>query len=75
MKVAKITKEKANFLAGKSYAPASHYNPIQDCDGDWVISIEEIEQTLVQDLFWVKELPLSDWCEPISNPSGSTKNI
>jgi hypothetical protein len=62
MEIAKITQQQADLLAGQEYAPACHYNPVQDCTGDWIISIEEIQQTINTEYLWVKELPLSEWC-------------
>jgi hypothetical protein len=72
--VAIITQEQADLLVGQVCAPASHYNPFQDCEGNWLISIQEIQQTNNLNYLWVKDLQLIDWCEPISNPSGSTIN-
>lgn len=40
---------------GVQYAPDSYFNPIQDAEGNWVISVEEIEQS---DIDWIKEIPL-----------------
>jgi hypothetical protein len=36
----------------------SYFNPIQDNDDRWVISIEEISQCLNPDFMWVQNLPL-----------------
>ena len=36
----------------------SYFNPIQDADDKWVISVEEIDQCVNPDFMWVKELPL-----------------
>jgi hypothetical protein len=63
--VALITQEQADLLAGQEYATACHYNPVQDCDDNWLITIQEIEQTTNPDFLWVKDLPLSDWCPPV----------
>ncbi len=73
--VAIITQEQADLLRGQEFAPASHYNPVQDCLENWIISIQEIEQTTNPEYLWVKDLPLIDWCEPIPNPSGITENV
>ena len=63
--VAIITQQQADLLAGQEYAPASHYNPVQDCDNNWLITIQEIEQTTNPDFLWVKELTLTEFCAPI----------
>ena len=53
--VALLTIDQKNQLVGKEYQPDSYYNPIQDKNNNWVISLQEIEKS---DLQWVKELPL-----------------
>jgi hypothetical protein len=53
-----LTVEQKDLLVGQLYAPYSYYNPIQDIDNNWVISIEEIEQTKTPKFLWVKDLPL-----------------
>ena len=73
--VAIITLEQADLLRGQEFAPASHYNPVQDCLANWIITIQEIEQTTNPEYLWVQDLPLIDWCPPIPNPSGVTENI
>jgi hypothetical protein len=61
MIVAKLTPEQAKQLNGVEFATDSYFNPIEDNNGNWIISIEEIEQC---DIEWVKELPLIKF-EPI----------
>jgi hypothetical protein len=53
-----LTKEQKDQLVGQLYAPYSYYNPIQDFNDNWIISVEEIEQTITPEFIWVKELPL-----------------
>jgi predicted DNA-binding transcriptional regulator len=53
-----LTELQKDQLVGQLYAPDSYYNPIQDIDNNWVISVEEIEQTITLKFIWVKELPL-----------------
>lgn len=53
-----LTEVQKNELVGVYYAPDSIYNPIQDVDNNWVISVEEIQQTTNPDTMWVKELEL-----------------
>ena len=45
-------------LTGQLYAPNSYFNPIQDINDDWVISLQEIEQC---DMEWVKQLPIIEY--------------
>jgi hypothetical protein len=53
-----LTEEQKNQLVGQQYAPDSYFNPIQDEDNNWIISIEETQATDIQ---WVKELTLIEF--------------
>jgi predicted DNA-binding transcriptional regulator len=53
-----LTELQKDELVGQLYAPSSYYNPIQDLNDNWVISVEEIEQTITSEFIWVKDLPL-----------------
>jgi len=58
IQVAILTEEQKNQLVGQQYAPDSYFNPIQDEDNNWIISIEETQATNIQ---WVKELALIEF--------------
>ena len=53
-----LTELQKDELLGQLYAPNSYYNPIQDLNDNWIISVEEIEQTITPEFMWVKDLPL-----------------
>jgi predicted DNA-binding transcriptional regulator len=53
-----LTELQKDELVGQLYAPDSYYNPIQDFNDNWVISIEEIEQTIAPEFMWLKDVPL-----------------
>lgn len=53
-----LTVEDKDSLVGQWYAPDSYFNPIQDADDKWVISVEEIDQCVNPDFMWVKNIPL-----------------
>ena len=53
-----LTELQKDELVGQLYAPYSYYNPIQDFNDNWVISIEEIEQTIAPEFMWLKDVPL-----------------
>jgi len=57
MIVHKLTTTQKGKLVGKQYAPDSFFNPTQDADGFWFISVEEVEQCTVEAFQWVKDLP------------------
>lgn len=61
MTVALLTAEQADQLRKVEVVPDNYFNPIQDKHGQWIISLEEVEQCSID---WVKELPLIDY-EPI----------
>ena len=55
MEVYLLTLEQAQSLIGVQFIPDNYFNPINDIDGNLIISIEEVEQCSID---WVKELPL-----------------
>lgn len=43
MIVAQITQEQAENLKGKEFASGNIFNPIQDKNGNWIISLTELQ--------------------------------
>ncbi len=64
IQVYQLTYEQAQSLIGVEFMPDNYFNPIEDADGNYVISIEEAEQTSIE---WVKSLPLIEY-KPIIIP-------
>lgn len=62
-----LTELQKDELQGQWYAPDSYFNPIQDLNDNWIISVEEIEQTVNPDFMWVKDLEMIPY-EPKPNP-------
>lgn len=62
-----LTELQKDELIGQLYAPDSYYNPIQDLNDNWIISIEEIEQTVTPEFLWVKDLEMIPY-EPKPTP-------
>jgi hypothetical protein len=58
MEVHLLIYEQAQSLIGIQFMPDNYFNPIQDADGNWIISIEEVNQCSID---WVKELPLINY--------------
>jgi hypothetical protein len=58
MMVGLLTVEQKDSLVGQLYAPDSYFNPLQDINDNWIISVEEMEQCVNPEFMWVKELPL-----------------
>lgn len=62
-----LTIEQKDSLLGVAYAPDSYFNPIQDLNDNWIISVEEIANTSNPDTQWVKDLELIPY-EPKPTP-------
>jgi hypothetical protein len=64
MIVYKLTIAQKNLLIGVKFTTDCFYNPVQDGNSNWIISIEEVEQTTNENYFWVKDLPQIDYVKP-----------
>lgn len=56
--VYQLTPEQAEQLIGVEYVADMTFNPIQDANGNWIISQEEVSSTTID---WVKELPMIEY--------------
>jgi hypothetical protein len=63
MTVYLLTEQQANSLQGIEFMPDNYFNPIQDTNGNYFISPEEVAQCSID---WVKQLPQIEY-EPIIN--------
>jgi hypothetical protein len=67
--VAIITEEQRNELKGQMWERDSYFEPIEDCNDNWIISIEEIEGNINPNFPWLSTLPLIDFCrKPFPSP-------
>lgn len=57
----KLTLEQKELLVGVEFIPNNYFNPVQDVNGDWFISKEEVEQCSID---WVKKLKESEYIAP-----------
>ena len=62
-----LTVEQKNSLLLQEFAPDSYFNPIQDLNDNWIISVEEMVNCVNKDFLWVKQLPLIIY-EPKPSP-------
>jgi len=53
-----LTVEQKDQIVGQLYAPDSFFNPLEDLNLNWIISVEEMEQCVNPDYLWVKDLDL-----------------
>lgn len=61
MTVVHLTQQQAESLQGVEVVPSNFFNPIQDKNGNWIISTEERDQCSIE---WVKQCPEIDY-EPV----------
>lgn len=54
MIVVHLTQQQAESLQGIEVVPSNYFNPIQDKNGNYIISVEERDQCSIG---WVKECP------------------
>jgi hypothetical protein len=71
--VALLTEEEKDLLVGVFYSDDSIYNPIQDFYNDWIISLEEVNDTINPDTMWVKDLNIIEY-KPKPTPSPFNEN-
>jgi hypothetical protein len=57
----KITNEQKENVKNKKYTNDSYFNPIQDIDGNWLLSIEEIIYCNNEEFEWFKDLELIEY--------------
>jgi len=65
MNVYKLTTEQKNLLTGQKWDGEQYFNPTLDADGNWFISIEEVNGC--NSIEWIKTLPLIPYNPVISN--------
>jgi hypothetical protein len=58
MTVYQLTPEQAEQLRGVEYVSDVTFNPIEDANGNWIISSEEVSSTTID---WVKQLPAIEY--------------
>jgi hypothetical protein len=75
MKVVLLTEPEKNSLVGELVQPDWYFNPIQDCNGDWIISTQEVDSSIYPQHEWIKSMPLIDWCGDYIPPSGITESF
>jgi hypothetical protein len=63
-----LTESQKNELVGQLYDEDSYFNPIQDANDDWIISVEEMEFCVNPEFMWVKDLPLIEYKPKPSPP-------
>jgi hypothetical protein len=65
MIVGLLTIEQKEQLVGVEVQYDWYFNPVEDGNGDWIISTQEIDNNTNPDVMWVKDLPLIEWIQPV----------
>jgi hypothetical protein len=60
-----LTTQQKDLLVGQFFAPSSMFNPVQDINGDWFISQQEVDQCTNTEFSWVKTLPQMTYTPPV----------
>lgn len=61
----RITAEQAALISGKKFNKCTSFLPVQDINGDWFISEQEINDVTFEEFMWVKDLTPSEYVPPI----------
>jgi hypothetical protein len=64
MNVALLTVHEKDLLVGQLYDIDSYFNPVQDCNNNWVLTEGEINDNIYPEFDWIEQLPLIEWCSP-----------
>jgi hypothetical protein len=61
IQVGLLTIEQYEQIVGQMFDADSYFNPLQDLDENWIISIQEMQFCTVEQFQWVKDLPLIEY--------------
>jgi len=56
-----LTEEQKDLLVGQEFMVDVYFNPVQDINDNWFISVEEMDQCVNENFMWVKDLELIDY--------------
>ena len=73
IQVGLLTETQKDSLIGQLYDEDSYFNPIQDINDNWIISVEEMDFCVNPEFQWVKDLPLIDYKPKPSPPLHPTE--
>jgi hypothetical protein len=66
MLVGLLTESQRNLLYGQQFDSDHFFNPIQDGDDNWIITLDEIDWCVNDNFSWVKNLELIEYV-PVNN--------
>ena len=56
-----LTEEQKQQIEGKVFAQDSFFQPIEDANGNWVITSQEVLKADCEDILWIKNLPTIEY--------------
>ena len=56
-----LTEEQKDLLVGQEFMVDVYFNPVQDINDNWFISVEEMDQCVNENFMWVKDLELINY--------------
>lgn len=68
MEVRLLTSQQKDQLSGQLLQIDWYFYPVQDCNGNWIISQQEIDNNVYPEFDWIKDLPKIEWCAPPPDP-------
>jgi hypothetical protein len=60
-KVGLLDQDEKEAIEGQELANGRYFTPVQDEDGNWVLTLDQIKNNKNIDFWWVKHLPLIDY--------------
>jgi hypothetical protein len=73
MEVVKITEEQKDQIEDQKFAIDSYFNPIEDADGNWIVSTIEQDLCIHPDFQWIKKCPRIEYKpKPYPMPENET---
>ena len=71
--VIQLTLEQKDQIQGQKFAIDSYFNPWQDADNNWIVSLTEQELCIHPDFQWIKPCPRIEYKpKPIPMPEDET---
>ena len=58
MNVYKLTEQQKDLLVGQTWDGVTYFNPTQDAEDNWFVSIEEVQGCTKTEFQWLKDCEL-----------------
>lgn len=67
MLVGKLSQAQKNILGKKPFKQDGYFNPIQDANGNWIVSQEEINQCDLPQYSFLKNIEMIEYVPVVNN--------